>query len=110
MDVTWHARPRGPTRVPTWHGCDMHIIYIYHTYGYNTYKHFIFRTHHPFNLPHLINPVNSLHFIRVGLCSLVFLSFKRRGEAWIAGSKAREMARVDRMDARSTRSLSKHVP
>ena len=35
VDATWHARPhaepRGPTRVPAWHGCDVYIYYIYYT-------------------------------------------------------------------------------
>ena len=41
MDATWHAKPRGPTRMPAWHGGDVYIYYIYLYIGYSTYKHSI---------------------------------------------------------------------
>ena len=31
MDATWHSGPRGPTRAPTWRGCDVDF-YIYSDY------------------------------------------------------------------------------
>ena len=41
-------------------------------------------------------------FIRVGLCSCVFVDCRTRGDAWIIGWRSRGMLCVDAMDARST--------
>ena len=69
------AEPRGPTLVPAWHRGDIYILYLLYI-GYSTYKHSIEELANQYNLPHLINPMNLLLFLRVGLCSLILFCFK----------------------------------
>ena len=85
VDATWHARPRGPTRVPAWHKGDIYILYLLYI-GYSTYRHSIEELANRYNPPHLINPMNLLLFLRVGLCSLLLFCFQNAWhivERWI---------------------------
>ena len=73
------AAPRGPARVPAWHGCDVIFICTRIIYGYSTYKHPIFGlklmviSALPFKRA-------SLHFfLCVGQNFLFYFDFKTRG-------------------------------
>ena len=69
MDATWHARPRGSATGPTRRLRGVLFIFIY--IGYNIYSPFRLSEGiiNPLNTSHLINPMPSLNFLRVGLSS-----------------------------------------
>ena len=100
LRATWqsHADPREYLR-----GTEVTFIHIYFYYiSYSTYKRSIEELADHLNPPHIIYPIVSLKFLRVGLLVFLYFDFRRRGSIPRVGSIARKKTRVDAVDARST--------